>query len=106
MNKDFYEKLDQVIKLADKHQRELLAYPNVVAVGVGPERKQGKITGKAAIVVTVRAKKSARDLQAAGQKALPTSIEGTAIDVIELGKPVEAPEIIAAQNKAKKVLDA
>lgn len=106
MNKEFYEKLDQVIKLADKHQRELLAYPNVVAVGVGPERKQGKITGKAAIVVTVRTKKSARDLQAAGEKALPATIEGTAVDVIELGKPVEAPEIIAAQNKAKKVLEA
>src|ERR1041384_3453711 len=104
MNKDFYEKLDRAIKLASEHQKELLAYPGVVAVGAGAQRKEGKITGKPAIVVTVRTKKAGKDLERAGEMPLPESISGVPVDIIELGKPVEAPEIIAAQDKAKRVL--
>lgn len=105
MNKTFFEMLDRAIALASKHEKELLSYSGVIAVGAGPRRKAGKLTGEAAIVVTVRAKTSARDLDAQGQRLLPTRLGGIPVDVIEQGKPVEAPEIIAAQEKAKKVLD-
>lgn len=104
MNKEFYEKLDRAIKVASEHQTELLGYPNVIAVGAGSQRKGGKLTGRPAIVITVRTKKSGKDLDASGEKALPTSIKGVPVDVVEHGKPVEAPEIVAAQEKAQRVL--
>ncbi|HSX30161.1 MAG TPA: hypothetical protein VLE73_06400 [Candidatus Saccharimonadales bacterium] len=103
MNKDFFAQLDRAVTAASHNEKELLAYPGVVSVGAGPERASGKLTGKAAIVVTVRSKKADKEL--GGDKPLPTQLNGIPVDVVELGKSVEAPEIVAAQQKAKKVLD-
>lgn len=105
MNKTFYEMLDKAIEAASAHEKELLSYPGVVTVGAGPKRKAGKITGEAAIIVTVRNKISRHELEGGGRKPFPSRLDGVPLDVIELGKPVEAPEIVAAQSKAKKVLD-
>jgi hypothetical protein len=105
MKKEFYDKLDRAVRVASQHQKAILAFPDVIAVGAGTERKAGKITGRPAIVVTVRRKKTRAELEAAGEKPLPTSIESVPVDVVVLGKPVEAPEIIAAQDKAKRVLE-
>ena len=99
MNEAFFKALDRAIEAASKHERDLLAYPGVVAVGAGPRRKGGKLTGEAAIVITVHKKIGAPE------KALPREIDSVPIDVIERGKPVEAPEIIAAQMRAKEVLE-
>jgi len=99
MNDAFYKALDRAIALASAHERELRAYPGVLAVGAGPRRKGGRITGEAAIVVTVRRKTET------SEKALPREIEGVPVDVIEQGKPVEAPEIVAAQVLANAVLE-
>lgn len=98
MNEAFFKALDRAIAVASKYERELLAHPDVVAVGAGPRRTAGKITGEAAIIVTVRRKTPAPE------KPLPREIEGVPVDLIELGKPVEAPEIVAAQARAKEVL--
>jgi hypothetical protein len=103
--RDFQRAIDKAIAVATRHQRELLDYPGVVAVGVGPERKRGVMTGKAAIVVTVRTKRSVADLKERGEKPLPSVLEGVSVDVIELGKPVEAREILAEQRKAKDIVD-
>ncbi|HSP14256.1 MAG TPA: hypothetical protein VLV78_05835 [Thermoanaerobaculia bacterium] len=91
--------------VASAREKELLGYPGVVTVGAGPRRKRGKITGEAAIIVTVRRKLSDGDLQARAQKPLPDRLDGVRIDVVELGAPVEAPEIVAAQERAREVLD-
>ncbi len=104
MNKDFYRRLDRAIALANEHERELLSHPGVIAVGAGPERRKGKLTGEVAIVVTVREKIGPKELEARGEKPLPSRVGDVAIDVIERGKPVEAPEIIAAQERARAVL--
>ena len=106
MNKTFNETLDQAIASANAHEKELLSIPGVVTVGAGPKRKAGKITGQAAIIVTVRKKLTKRELESLGQKPLPTRLDGVPLDVVELGKPVEAPEIVAAFAKARKVLEA
>ena len=105
MNEAFFEALDRAIAAASANEREILSLPGVLAVGAGPERKQGKVTGEAAIIVTVRTKRSKGDLRAAGENPLPDEIEGIPVDVIEQGKPMEAPEIIAAQQRAQRVLD-
>lgn len=99
MNDAFFKALDRAIAVASKHERELLAHPDVVAVGAGPRRTAGKITGDAAIIVTVRRK------IAKPEKPLPREIEGVPVDIIEPGKPAEAPEIAAAQTRAKQVLE-
>jgi hypothetical protein len=101
MNDAFYKALDRAIAVANEHESELLAYPGVLAVGAGPERTKGKITGKAAIVVTVRKKLDRDDLE----RALPDQIDDVSIDVIEQGRPVEAPEILEALARANNVLD-
>jgi hypothetical protein len=99
MNKGFYDMLDRAIAAAGKHEKELLSMPGVITVGAGPRRRGGKLTGEAAIVITVRKKAE----QPYGN--LPTTLDDVPVDVIELGKPVEAPEIVAAQASAKKALD-
>lgn len=105
MNDAFFKALDRAIAVAAAHEREILSVPGVLAVGAGPERTRGKITGEAAIVVTVRSKRPPTALEAAGEQGLPDSIDGIAVDVIEQGKPMEAPEIIAAQERARTVLE-
>ncbi len=104
MDKAFFDGLDRAIAAASRHEKELLSYAGVLTVGAGPERKAGKITGAAAIVVTVRTKQNAVDLAARGAKLLPENIDSVPVDVIEQGKPVEAPEIIEAMSRARKVL--
>src|SRR5262245_39540019 len=105
MNDAFFKALDRAIAVAAAHEKEILAVPGVLTVGAGPERARGKITGEAAIIVTVRSKKALAALEAAGGMPLPERIDGIAVDVIEQGAPVEAPEIIAAQERARTVLE-
>jgi hypothetical protein len=104
MDNTFFQTLDRAVVVASQHEKELLSYPGVVTIGAGPERRAGKITGQAAIVVTVRNKRSQAELAASGEKPLPESLEGIPLDVVELGQPVEAPEIVAAQAQARQVL--
>ncbi len=105
MNRNFYQKLDKAIALASEHERDLLAVPGVVTVGAGPERRAGKLTGEAAVVVTVRRKLSRAELEELGRELLPSRLGDIPVDVVELGAPVEAPEIVAAQERARRVLD-
>jgi hypothetical protein len=105
MDKAFFDALDRAIAAASRHEKELLGYAGVLSVGAGPERKGGKITGAAAIVVTVRTKQNTRELAARGAKLLPETIDNVPVDVVEQGKPVEAPEIVEAMSKARQVLE-
>jgi hypothetical protein len=105
MTSSFDDNVDAAIAAATAHESELLAVPGVIAVGVGPRRSQGVITGDAAIVVTVAAKQTLDELHAAGQEPLPRELDGIPVDVVELAAPAEAPEIIAAQQAAAAVLD-
>jgi enhanced entry protein EnhC len=40
MKKDFDKRLNEAIKVASKHQMELMQYPGVLSIGVGPKRKK------------------------------------------------------------------
>lgn len=102
MNDTFLQEIDRAVEIATRHEKDLLRYPGVVAVGAGPERREGKLTGRAALVVTVRTKTDPASLAAGG--ALPDTLEGLPVDVVERGKPAEAAEIVAAQQKAALTL--
>lgn len=97
---DFSAELERAIKLVPQHAAELLRRPDVVAVSAGAERRGGRPTGRAAIVVTVRRKLPAEELATRGYEPLPDEIDGVPLDVIEHQKPVESDEVQAAVRKA------
>jgi hypothetical protein len=100
VDKDFNADLDRAVALAERELAAILSRPGIVGVGAGPERKRGRLTGRAAIVVAVREKLSPASLEAAGVEPLPDVIDGIPVDVIEFQKPQEAAELRAAQAKA------
>jgi hypothetical protein len=102
---EFAKELDKAIALVERVASDLLRRPGVVAVGPGTERRRGKPTGRAAIVITVRQKLSLRELKEHGIDALPKNIEGIPVDVIEFQKPVESPEVRRAIDRAIQVKD-
>lgn len=104
MKKDFDKRLNEAIKVASKHQMELMQYPGVLSIGVGPKRKKGKIVADVGIVVTVKEKLSDEKLKQLNQKKLPEKLDGIEVDIIQQGKPLEDKKIIAAQKKAKTAI--
>jgi len=102
---EFFQELERAIDIANRHQRDLLRMHGVVAVGAGPERRKGKLTGKAAVIVTVHKKLSAKELKRQGIEPLPKLLDSIAVDVVEFNRPIEAAELRAAQTKAISVLE-
>lgn len=91
---DFEAQIADAIVVAERNMADLLVVPGVVRVGVGPERREGVITGRAAIVVTVR-----------GTPELPPELDGVPVVAVQEGRPVEAPEIVAAIDAARAVVE-
>lgn len=107
MDRDaFAAELARAEAAADAHAAELRQHAGVVLVGAGAERRRGQLTGRAAIVVSVREKLSRRALRAAGIEPLPESIEGVPVDVVVYAKPVESPELRRAFQRALAAKDA
>lgn len=67
-----------------RHESELLAYPNVVAVAPGVRTVKGKVTGEYCLVVYVSRKVSRSRLKKG--EVLPRRIEGIPVDVVETGE--------------------
>lgn len=66
-----------------RQENKLLAFPNVVGMSEGIKAENGIPTGQNCIIVYVSTKVSREDLP--GNGILPASIEGVAIDVVEIG---------------------
>ncbi len=66
-----------------RHEAELMRYPNVVAVGVGFRQRGGQTTNEVCIVVSVTHKQPAAQLKRG--EAIPASLEGVPVDVVETG---------------------
>ena len=77
----FQAQLERARSIKQAHETELLKKPNVVGVGVGFRQIGGKPTRDVAIVVMVKVKLPAADLQP--QDSLPDQIEGIPVDVQE-----------------------
>jgi|GEM_PF-2984434 len=88
LSKKFSEEIDHAARVAGKYRLELLQYSGVIAVGASSRRRKGKLTGEAAIVVTVKQKLSLKALAGKGMKPLPRELDGVPVDVVELRKQV------------------
>ena len=80
---DNQEKIEKIAALQDKHSPKLMAYPNVVGVGIGLRQRQDKTTNELCLVVMVSKKLPVNKLPAEG--ILPRELDGIGIDVIETG---------------------
>lgn len=67
----------------EAHLQELLAYPNVVGVGIGFRSVGGVRTDQVAVVVMVRSKQPAAGMPP--EQLLPNELEGVPVDVQEIG---------------------
>ena len=93
LSKEFSRELEKAIEVANRHTAELLRLPGVQVVGVGSQRVKGKLTGKAAIIITVKEKLSAKELKERGWQELPRTIEDIPVDV------VVSREVVATESK-------
>lgn len=77
------QRLEQARVVKDRYLDALMAYPNVVGVGVGLRKRAGEFTPEVTIVVTVRHKERHEDLPAGA--VLPRELDGIPVDVQEAG---------------------
>ena len=80
---DDEKRIAEIAAVQDKYSPKLLAYPNVVGVGIGLRQRQGKATDELCLVVMVRQKLPPEQLPAGGM--LPSELEGVGLDVLETG---------------------
>ncbi len=76
-----FEKAQEVKRA---HEEELLSKPNVVGVGVGLCMRDGTPTGEVGLVVFVRHKVSASELDE--NDIIPGEIDSVPVDVQEVGE--------------------
>lgn len=76
--------MQRALEVKRRHEKELMRNPNVVAVGVGFRTRGGVQTDQPAIIVSVKKKQAASDLKPG--EAIPASIEGVPVDVVETGE--------------------
>ncbi len=75
---------EEIKQVKEASKANLLTMENVVGVGVGFQKKAGKVTGEYAIVVMVSRKLPLPAL--APNAILPKNVDGVIIDVIEVGE--------------------
>lgn len=102
ISEEFSKELEKAVQVAKKYTSQLLSEPGVVIVGPGMERKKGKPTGRAAIIITVREKLSEEILQKRGWKLLPNELDGVPVDILEYKKPLLDKK---SEEELKKVIE-
>jgi hypothetical protein len=75
--------VQRALEVKRRHESELLRKPNVVAVGVGLRTRAGQPTTEVCIVVSVTRKQPVAQLKR--DEAVPASLEGVPLDVVETG---------------------
>lgn len=76
--------LDRARAVKRAHESRLLAYPNVVGVGVGRRVRGGRLTEEIGLIVLVQAKRPSTQL--AEKERIPAEIDGVPVDVQEIGR--------------------
>lgn len=76
--------LEEVRKVKERHERNLLKKPGVVGCAIGYRYIDGKKTDELCIICYVKEKKPEDKLRK--QEIIPKKIEGISIDVIESGE--------------------
>jgi len=75
--------VQHALEVKRRHESDLLRKPNVVAVGVGFRTRAGQPTTEVCIVVSVTRKQPVAQLKRG--EAMPASLEGVPLDVVETG---------------------
>lgn len=78
------EVMQRALAVKRRHELALMRKANVVAVGVGLRTQQGALTDEICIVVSVRRKVPAAQLQAGD--VIPPVLEGVPVDVQATGE--------------------
>src|SRR5262245_41676227 len=78
-----------IADIQQRHQDQLLRYPNVVGVAAGIRMRKGKPTGEPSLIVYVSRKRPKKSLKA--DQILPRSLDGVPVDVVEAGDPTILP---------------
>lgn len=78
------EKLERLKAVKAAHEADLMRRANVVGVGIGLRRREGKLTDEPVIVVSVIRK--APLAQLAPRDVIPRELEGLPVDVQAVGK--------------------
>jgi hypothetical protein len=76
--------IQHAMEVKRRHEAELMRKANVVAVGVGFRTRGGQRTDEVSLVVSVKTKVPASQLKQGD--AIPASIEGIPVDVVETGE--------------------
>ncbi|UCG02733.1 MAG: hypothetical protein JSW11_01830 [Candidatus Heimdallarchaeota archaeon] len=76
--------LEEVRKVKRKYSNHLMSFKNVVSVGVGRKRVNGKETNELAIVVGVSEKLPENKLKKTD--IIPKKLDGIKTDVIQVGE--------------------
>jgi len=85
---------EDIRRVKEKHGTSIIAKKNVVGLGVGYKETKGVKTDRMALVVMVKEKVSAEQLEQ--RDVIPAQIEGVITDVIEVG------EIVALQERTDR----
>lgn len=76
--------IEEVRKVKDKHESELMKKSGVVGCAIGYKNVGGKKTDELCIICYVKKKKSEEKLKK--KDIIPKKIEGISIDVVESGE--------------------
>jgi hypothetical protein len=81
---DQSQAIEQVTKIKERYEKELMKLANVIGVGIGFKQKMGQPTDEVALVVNVSQKKPLADLSQ--PDIIPSELDGVSVDVQEVGK--------------------
>lgn len=79
------EQINRLRRVKQIHERDLLAKPNVVGVGIGFRERDGQRTEEPAIVVSVTRKMPSALLDK--DDLIPAELDGVPVDVRGIGEP-------------------
>lgn len=83
-NKEDKSRWDEVSRIQNKHESDLLKYSNVVGISNGFRIRDGKNTNERCIVVLVAKKVSEESLDK--EDVIPKEIDSIKTDVVEVGQ--------------------
>lgn len=82
-SREHHQQRPSAERVRQRHEADLLSYPHVVGVDVGPRMRCGEVTAERCIRIFVRRK--VPESQLAEEEVLPVELEGIGVDVIEVG---------------------
>ena len=84
LEQDMFSDYERAASVKEAFEKQLLAQPNVIGVGIGLRDREGKLTDEIVLVVMVTIKLPRTEIEP--DDFIPTEIEGVPVDVQEVGE--------------------